>query len=200
MTPYSSFLQLFANICLNHPNVTSFSVDEVEPFDLSKQTLFPLAHLVTETMEVDEGRMTYTFTLLIADRVADTNADSSGRNNSLSVGYKGVTNTIDVINTAQLTITDIFSYLKRNAQIIDYTLDDAVIITPFVEKGHNIVAGVSAQFVMNGAFNSNACLFNLTKEQASGGGGVYCCEDTNFLLQEDADKLLQEDSSNINWK
>jgi hypothetical protein len=174
MTPYSSFLQLFANICLNHPNVTTFSVDEIEPFDLSKQTLFPLAHLVTETMEVDEGRMTYNFTLIIADRVTDVVSDSSGKNNSLSVGYKGVTNTIDVINAAQLTITDIFSYIKRNVQIFNYAIDDAVIITPFVEKGHNIVAGVSAQFVMNGAFNSNACLFNLTTEQTFGGTNDCC--------------------------
>jgi hypothetical protein len=92
----------------------------------------------------------------------------------LSVGYKGVTNTIDVINAAQLTITDIFSYIKRNSQIFNYAIDDAVIITPFVEKGHNIVAGVSAQFVMNGAFNSNACLFNLTTEQTFGGTNDCC--------------------------
>ena len=174
MISYSSFLQFFSNICDNHPNVTEFTVNEIEDFDIHKQGLWPLVHLVTENMLLNEGKMTYTFTLIVADRVTDTAKLSSGQLNILSKKYKGVSNTVDVINSCQMTAGDIFSYIKRNAQAMDFTIENDVLITPFIEKGQNIVAGVSAQFIIDTSFDNSACLITLSPNEAMGATDDCC--------------------------
>jgi hypothetical protein len=199
MTNYYSFLRFFNNVLLSHPNVTTFTVNEVEDIDLKKQTLFPLAHLVTETMLLNEGKMTYTFTLMVADRVAATNRESSGSDNRLIKTYRGVDNTVDVINTAQMTVADVFAYIKRNTQAMDFTINNDILITPFVEKGPNIIAGVEAQFIVDVPFDVNACLLSLSANEAKGSTDD-CCGDTNFILQETSEYLLQETSDKLYWK
>lgn len=174
MVTYYNYLQLFNNVLLAHPNVASFRVDEVEPIDVHKSGVYPLAHIVTETMGLLEGRMTYTFTLLVLDRVGDVAKEGSGKNNKLFNDWRGVSNIVDVINSAQGVVTDVFGYLKRNPQVAQFEIEDEVIITPVVEQGPNILAGVSAQFTIIAQFQSNACLFDISDREAMGATDDCC--------------------------
>jgi hypothetical protein len=174
MVTYYNYLQLFNNVLLAHPNVASFRVDEVEPLDVHKAGVYPLAHLVTETMGLIEGRMTYTFTLLVLDRVGDIAKEGSGKNNKLFNDWRGVSNVVDVINSAQGVVTDVFGYLKRNPQVAQFEIEDEVIISPVVEQGPNILAGVSAQFTIVAQFQSNACLFDISDREAMGATDDCC--------------------------
>jgi hypothetical protein len=197
MTSYYAIVQFFNNMLLNHPNVKTFTSNEVIDFDIHKQTIFPLAHLVVNDMTMAEGRMRYGVSLIVADRVANIKEDSYGPTNILERDFRGLDNTLDVINSCQGVIGDVYAYIKRNPQAMDFTIDLDVIITPFTEKGHNIVAGCQAEFFIDSPFDVNACLFQISDIQAEGASDACCPVDIPveecFILQETDDYLQQED-------
>jgi hypothetical protein len=199
MTSYYSLVQFFNNVLLNHPNVKTFTSNEVIDFDIHKQTIFPLAHLVVNDMTMVEGKMRYGVSLIVADRVTGITEDSEGIYNTLKRDFRGLDNTLDVINSCQGVIGDVYAYIKRNPQAMDFTIDLDVIITPFVEKGHNLVAGCQAEFFIDSPFDVNACLFQISDIQAQGASDI-CCEpyipiEECFILQETDSYLQQEDGA-----
>jgi hypothetical protein len=199
MTSYYALVGLINNLALNHPNVKTFTSNEVIDFDIHKQTTFPLAHLVVNDMTMAEGRIRYGITLLVADRITQVTENSVGQYNTLYRDYRGLDNTLDVINSCQGVIGDIYAYIKRNAQAENFNIELDVIMSPFVEKGHNIVAGVSAEMFIDAPFDINACLFTLSDIQADGASDACCPEDVPidncFILQETDSYLQQEDGA-----
>jgi hypothetical protein len=197
MTSYYALVQFFNNVLLNHPNIKTFTSNEVIDFDIHKQTIFPLAHLVVNDMTMVEGKMRYGVTLMVADRITGITEASTGVNNTLVRDFRGLDSTLDVINSCQGVLGDLYAYIKRNPQAMDFTIDLDVIITPFVEKGHNIVAGCQAELFIDTPFDVNACLFQISDIQAEGASDACCPVDIPieecFILQEDDPFLLQED-------
>jgi hypothetical protein len=150
-------------------------------------------------MTMVEGKMRYGVTLMVADRVTGITEDSTGIYNTLKRDFRGIDNTLDVINSCQGVIGDVYAYIKRNPQAMDFNIDLDVIITPFVEKGHNLVAGCQAELFIDSPFDVNACLFQISDIQAQGASDI-CCEvdipiQECFILQEDSPYLLQEDDT-----
>lgn len=173
MTNYLSFVQLFSNICDNHPNITTFSHGDIEDIDKAKQTLFPLAHLVVNYSTISPSSITYNINFIVADKVADVAKDSTLSINRLERDWKGVDDTVWAINTAQDTVSDIYAYLNVNSNVWNYSIDTDVVVTPFKERFTNLLAGVSATFNITTPYNPNGCLFSLTDIQLN--GGVNLC-------------------------
>lgn len=197
---YYQFLRLFNNLAQSHPNVKTFSVGEVVDADFHKQTLFPLMHLVTENMTISSGKMVYSFNLLVMDNVSIVKRDSYGQFNRFTDTYIGHDNTIDIINTSQQTLGDIFAYLQRNPQSYTSAIDTDIVITPFIEKGNNLLAGCAATFQVSTGFTPSACSFTLTDADATGNPnpcGPFI--DTNFLIQQNGYYILQQDNSRLYW-
>jgi hypothetical protein len=167
-----SFTQFFNSICLSHPNIETFNVsDDMFDADTAKQTLFPLAYMVLNNATITGySAMTYNVNLIVMDRVTDVTQDSSGKFNSITKNYKGITNLLDVWNTSMMTLSDIIVYIKNNAQPQDFTISTDVILTPFQERLDNALAGFSAVMNITVPFNPSACLFyNISDAQADGG-------------------------------
>jgi hypothetical protein len=57
MQTYYSFTQFFANVCAAHPNITTFTMDDIRTIDTSKQTLFPLANLIVNNASTDLSQL-----------------------------------------------------------------------------------------------------------------------------------------------
>jgi len=106
MQTYYSFTNFFNNVCAVHPNIETFSMDDIRTIDTFKQTLFPLANLMVNNVNIDSGVMTYNVTFMVMDRVADIIPDSVGPVNTKTYDYKGITNIVDVHNSCLLTIND----------------------------------------------------------------------------------------------
>ena len=167
-----SFTQFFNSVCLAHPNIETFNVsDDMMDADTAKQTLFPLAYMVLNNATITGySAMTYNVNLIVMDRVTDVTQDSTGKYNSITKNYKGITNLLDVWNTSMMTLSDIIVYIKNNAQPQDFTISTDVILTPFQERLDNALAGFSAVMNITVPFNPSACLFyDITDAQADGG-------------------------------
>lgn len=165
-----SFTQFFNTLCLNHPNIETFTCGEIEDIDTAKQTLFPLAHLILNNTTIGTNPvMTYNCTLLVMDLVTDITELSSGSFNSITKNYKGITNLLDVWNTSQSTLSDIVVYIQNNPQALDYNIETDVILTPFQQRFDNLLAGFGANLNIQVPYNPNNCLFTLSDIQAEGG-------------------------------
>lgn len=166
---FYQFTSFFNSIATSHPNIKTFTVGDLAEVDLSKQTLFPLCHLVPNNVTITSQTFVYNVDLLVMDRVVNVTQDSTGRFNELEVDYKTVTNVQDVWNTSLLTINDILAYIYRNTQSDNFMIETDSICTPFQDRFSNAVAGWSCTMNVIVPNDVNACLFTISDVQANGG-------------------------------
>jgi hypothetical protein len=172
MQTYYSFTNFFNNVCLAHPNITTFTMGDLYNVDMAKQTLFPLAHLIVNNTSIDLGVMTYNISLLVMDRVVDITDNSYGHYNYLVKNYKDVNNLIDVHNTSLSTINDIASYIYRNPDAYSYTITGASLATPFEERFDNLLAGFAIDMNISVGNVNPMCAISLSDTKANGGDDV----------------------------
>ena len=161
--------QFFNSIALAHPNIETFTIGDIADVDLSKQTLFPLCHLVPNNTTISPQTFTYNIDLIVMDRVVNVTQLSSGKFNELLYDYKEVNNLHDVWNTSLMTINDIVAYITRNAQADNFMIDTDSICTPFKDEYTNAVAGWTCTMNILVPNDVNACLFAISDLQATGG-------------------------------
>jgi hypothetical protein len=170
MQTYYSLTQFFNAVALAHPNITTFTTGDIYNVDMSKQTLFPLCHLIVNNVTIGPGTMVYNINLIVMDRVVNVTAESSGIYNELLRNYKDVTNVDDVWNTSLMTLNDIVSYVTRNPQALDYQINTDVNAVPFTEKFDNTLSGWQAVLNISVANTANICsVINISDVEAAGG-------------------------------
>lgn len=162
MLTYYQFTDYINNLCDEHPRVSSFTIEDIYNVDDRKATLFPLCNLIVNNITVGESLMRYNISLMMADRVVATNGESTGELNSITKDYKGYTNVIDVHNDTLLSLSDIVSYLRRNPAALDYSVLGDAVLTPFVEKYSNLIAGWVATFDVDVPYDGNICAITKT--------------------------------------
>jgi hypothetical protein len=172
MQTYYQFTNFFNTICLAHPNITTFTVGDLQGVDTSKETLFPLAHLIINNVTVSNARFVYNVNLLIMDRVMDIVPTSTGIYNTITKDFKTITNMIDVHNSTLLTSNDLLSYMYKNAQANQYTIVTDAVVTPFEERFVNLVAGWSTVIDITVPNYQDSCVLNLDINLANGGENV----------------------------
>jgi hypothetical protein len=166
---FYQFTQFFNSIALAHPNIETFTIGDIADIDMSKQTLFPLCHLVPSNVTISPQTFNYNIDLVIMDRVVNVTENSSGKFNFLTIDYKELTNLHDVWNSTLLTANDIIAYITRNAQADNFIIETDSICTPFKDEYSNGVAGWSCSMNVLVPNDVNACLFAITDLQATGG-------------------------------
>ena len=173
MQTYYSFTNFFNNVCAVHPNIETFSMDDIRTIDTFKQTLFPLANLMVNNVNIDSGVMTYNVTFMVMDRVQDITQDSVGPYNTMIKNYKDVTNILDVWNTSLMTVNDIVSYIYRNPDAYSYNVVGSSLATPFDERFDNLLAGFSVDMNISVGNTNPICAISLSDTLANG-GDVVC--------------------------
>lgn len=165
---FYQFTQFFNTIALAHPNVTTFTIGDIKEVDLAKTSLFPILHLVPNTVTIGQQMMDYNIDLVYLDKTVDVNIDSSGSYNLLTKNYKTVANTHDVWNTGLLALNDIYAYIARNAQAENYIITTDAVCTPFQEQFDNVCAGWAMNLIVSVPNSVDACLFAISDNQAEG--------------------------------
>jgi hypothetical protein len=168
MQTYYSFTQFFANVCAVHPNITTFTMDDIRTIDTSKQTLFPLANLIVNNASIDSGVMTYNVTFMVMDRVVDITDQSTGPFNTLTYNYARTNNLVDVYNTSLMTINDVVSYIYRNPDAFQYNVIGASLATPFEERFSNLLAGWAVDMNISVGNTQPMCVISLNDNLAAG--------------------------------
>lgn len=118
------------------PLVTTVTEGGIDDVDLSKQTLFPLCHLIVNNCTISDNTLTFSVTLLAMDIVDFSSKETTD-------DFRGNDNEQDVLNERLAVLNRVISLFKR-ANVGDYIIEDDVTCEPFVERFENNLAGWSA--------------------------------------------------------
>jgi len=133
-------LETIKNTLLQDKNVSSVTYGDLTDVDLSKQTIFPLSHIIVNNATNDSQTMTFNITVLCMDVVdiqKSEPVDIFQRNN----------NEHFILNS-QLAVTNRLYQLLHNGQLrLDgYQVDGEAQCEPFVDRFSNNLAGWAVTF------------------------------------------------------
>ena len=120
---------------LADPDVNTVTFGDITNVDLSKQTTFPLSHIVMNNVTQTGQTLIYNFDIYLMDVVdisKETPVDL----------YTGMTNEMDILNT-QLAVGNKLVERMRSGELFNdmYQVYSDVSFTPFYDRFENELAG-----------------------------------------------------------
>jgi hypothetical protein len=127
---------------LNNPSIKSVTFGDITDIDLQKQTIFPLAHMIIDSVSHVGKTMQFSFTVLTMEQVDTTKTYVDDL-------FLGNSNTHDILNT-QLTVSNRLVTRLRKGQIYadGYQLVGDATCEPFFDRFENILAGWATTFTL----------------------------------------------------
>ncbi len=135
-------LDTVKNELLSNNNIETCTFGDITDVDLEKQSMFPLAHIIPESVTQTEKTQQFTFTVLVMDQI-----DSKKEYNPDI--FTGNTNTQDILNT-QLAVLNRLTSRLRSGQLYDdgYQLVGDPTCEPFFDRFENVLAGWSTSITV----------------------------------------------------
>tara|TARA_R100001015_G_C4566501_1_gene125329 strand:- start:437 stop:907 length:471 start_codon:yes stop_codon:yes gene_type:complete len=123
---------------LSDPNVNTVTTGDITEVDLSKQTIFPLAHIIINNVTAEEQTLRFNITIMAMDVVNEYKDETSDV-------FVGNNNEQDILNT-QLAVLNKIILLLRGGSLYTtkYQLDGDPSCEPFYERFENRMAGWAA--------------------------------------------------------
>ncbi len=127
--------QLLADV-----NVNTVTEGDLFDVDLSKQSIFPLSHLIVNTVAAQESVLRFNISVLSMDIVDESKEPTTDI-------FIGNNNEQDVLNTQLAVLNKLVQVLRRGDLYSDkYQLTGDASLEPFVDRFENKVAGWTATF------------------------------------------------------
>ncbi len=127
--------QLLADV-----NVNTVTEGDLFDVDLSKQSIFPLSHLIVNTVAAQESVLRFNISVLSMDIVDESKEPTTDI-------FIGNNNDQDVLNTQLAVLNKLVQVLRRGDLYNDkYQLTGDANLEPFVDRFENKVAGWTATF------------------------------------------------------
>lgn len=137
MTGYYDILEKLRVSLEANPSVNTVTEGDLLEVDLSKQTIFPLSHIIVQNATFAERTITFNLNILFMD-VVDFNKDDPKAENP----FRGNNNEQDVLNTMLQVANKLWSDLSRGDLYTDkYQVSGTPSAEPFVERFDNQLAG-----------------------------------------------------------
>jgi hypothetical protein len=125
---------------LSDVNVNTVTTGDIYDIDLSKQSIFPLSHIIINNVTADESILTFNVSVLAMDVVDESKEKTTDI-------FRGNNNEQDVLNTQLQVINKLIQVLRKGNLYNDqYQLDGNANCEPFYERFENKMAGWSATF------------------------------------------------------
>ncbi len=125
---------------LSDVNVNTVTTGDIYDIDLSKQSIFPLSHIIINNVTADESVLTFNVSVLAMDVVDESKEKTTDI-------FRGNNNEQDVLNTQLQVINKLIQVLRKGNLYNDqYQLDGNANCEPFYERFENKMAGWSATF------------------------------------------------------
>jgi len=132
-------------------NVNTVTTGDLTEIDLSKQTIFPLSHMIVNTASMEEQVITFNITVLSMD-IVDVSKDE------VTDIFVGNDNEQDVLNTQLAVQNKLFGLLRQGTLYNDnYQLSGTPTCEPFYDRFENELAGWSATFDIQIPNDINLC-------------------------------------------
>jgi hypothetical protein len=125
---------------LNDVNVNTVTTGDITEIDLSKQTIFPLSHIIVNNVTAEEQYLGFNITVMSMDIVDESKEPTTDI-------FRGNNNEQDVLNT-QLAVLNRLTMLLRKGNLHTdlYQLDGTPNCEPFYERFENRLAGWACTF------------------------------------------------------
>jgi hypothetical protein len=123
---------------LNDVNVNTCSTGDIYDIDLSKQSIFPLSHIIINNVIADESVLRFNISVLSMDVVDESKEKTTDI-------FRGNNNEQDILNT-QLGVLNKLVMVLRKGDLYSsqYALDGDASLEPFYDRFENKVAGWTA--------------------------------------------------------
>ncbi len=137
---YYLLTQAIKDSLLGDVNVNTVTEGDLFDIDLSKQSIFPLSHLIINTATAQESVLRFNISILSMDIVDESKEPTSDI-------FIGNNNEQDVLNTQLAVLNKLVQVLRRGDLYNDkYQLSGDANLEPFVDRFENKVAGWTATF------------------------------------------------------
>ena len=125
--------QLLADV-----NVNTVTTGDIFDIDLSKQSIFPLAHIIVNSVTLQEQVMSFNITVMAMDIVDESKEATTDI-------FRGNNNEQDVLNTQLAVLNKLIMVLRRGDLYSDkFQLEGNPTLEPFYERFDNRLAGYAA--------------------------------------------------------
>jgi len=125
--------QLLADV-----NVNTVTTGDIFDIDLSKQSIFPLAHIIVNSVTLQEQVMSFNITVMAMDIVDESKEATTDI-------FRGNNNEQDVLNTQLAVLNKLIMVLRRGDLYSDkFQLEGDPTLEPFYERFDNRLAGYAA--------------------------------------------------------
>lgn len=124
----------------NDPFTNTTTEGNLNDIDLSKQTIFPLTHIVVNNATFQQNVIQYNITILAMDVVDFSKEETTDK-------FRGNDNTQDIYNTQIALLNRLYEKLRRgNLYDDNYQVDGNPTCEPFTDRFENTLAGWSCSF------------------------------------------------------
>ena len=128
------------NQLLNDVNVNTVTTGDIYDIDLSKQSIFPLSHIIINNVTTQEQTLTFNISVLAMDIVDESKKATTDI-------FRGNNNEQDILNTQLAVLNKLVMILRKGVLYSDqYQLDGDANLEPFYERFENRLAGWAATF------------------------------------------------------
>tara|TARA_B100001939_G_scaffold244509_1_gene211915 strand:+ start:1321 stop:1791 length:471 start_codon:yes stop_codon:yes gene_type:complete len=135
---YYQLTETLKSKLLEDQSINTVTSGDLSDINLSKQDMFPLAHIIVNSVVVGEQTLTFNVSVLACDMV--------NQSKSLTVDkFTGNNNMQDILNTQLGVLNKLIQLLRRGTLHTDqYQLQGDPTLEPFYDRFENQLAGFSA--------------------------------------------------------
>tara|TARA_B110000977_G_C10991585_1_gene460112 strand:+ start:302 stop:790 length:489 start_codon:yes stop_codon:yes gene_type:complete len=140
MKEYYNLIDNTYNYLIGNNNINTVTTGDILDVDLSKQSIFPLAHIIVNDVTFDEHFMTFSLNVIAMDIVDEDKKDKQTE----SKPYIGLDNKHDILNSMLTVINGLQSSLRRGGMNNNnYEINDSPTATQFEDRFENLLSGWS---------------------------------------------------------
>jgi hypothetical protein len=132
--------------------VNTVTTGDITEIDLSKQTIFPLSHIIVNNVTSYENMLTFNISILAMDIVDVSKSETSDL-------FRGNDNEQDVLNTQLVVLDKLIQQFRIGSVYRDgYQVSENASLEPFFDRFENKIAGWTATFDISISNDINVCV------------------------------------------
>ena len=139
MTGFYDVTTTIKNQLILDPFVNTVTEGDIFEVDLSKQTIFPLSHIMVNQTTREGHALRFNVTVLCMDIVDKSKEETTD-------AFRGNDNEQDVLNTQLAVALRMVEVFDRGSNRKSFALDGEAVFEPFTERFENYLAGWSVTF------------------------------------------------------
>ena len=140
MNSFYNIIDKIKQVVTAEPFNNEITFGDIADIDLKKQSLFPLAHIMVNNMNIEEQHVTFNITLFLMDLVDISNEPDTTL-------FLGNDNRQDILNTQAALATRVIRVLQKSDLYKDqFQLIGTASCEPFTERFDNMLAGWAVTF------------------------------------------------------